>query len=162
MSRRVTSEDAVRFARQLLASGFADDPLARDRGRLLDALAVRAPSGDQAGWVVPVELGGALLGFVQLEVDGTFRRYASFHGTTATALGCPPAADWLDHGVIEKRARRVVGADVRLEAPVLTYDRNPDRLAWALRATPAEGGRSIIVFVAGTEAWRADTTSADE
>src|SRR5262245_32398787 len=149
----VSARDATRSAADMLSSGAADDPLARDRGRVLDAIEIRAPGGDVAGWFVPVELEASLLGFVQLAADGVFRRYASFHGRSDTTTGCPAVADWADPKVVTNRARRLAVPGSQLSTPVLSYDKYPDRLAWMIQELSPYGGSSTI-FVAGTEAWR--------
>lgn len=148
----VSASDATRIATAALSSGAADDPLARDRGHVLNAIPIADPNGESAGWFVPVELDGALLGFVQLGPDGVFRRYASFHGRSESTAQCPRLSDWVDPHVISKRARPLSTPGSQLSTPVLSYDRHPDRLAWMIEEV-SDGGSSPI-FVAGTEAWR--------
>lgn len=148
----VSASEAMRIATAALSSGAADDPLARDRGQLLQAIRIAAPNGEPAGWFVPVGLEGALLGFVQLGPDGLFRRYASFHGRSESIARCPRASDWVDPEVITERARPLSAPGSELSAPVLSYDKHPDRLAWMIQET--SHGASSPIFVAGTEAWR--------
>ena len=148
----VSASEATRIATAALSSGAADDPLARDRGHVLNAIAIEAPNGERAGWFVPVELDGALLGFVQLGLDGVFRRYGSFHGRSESTAKCPPVSDWVDLDVITSRARPLSAPGSQLSTPVLSYDTHPDRLVWTVREI-FPGGSSTI-FVAGTEAWR--------
>jgi len=149
----ISGSEARRIATAALASGAADDPLARDRGRMLDAIDIRAPNGTLAGWFVPMELDGALLGFVQLGADGRFRRYAALHGRSESTATCPRVSDWVDRDVITDRARQLSSAGSELGTPVLSYDTHPDRLAWTVREVSRQGASSTI-FVAGTEAWR--------
>jgi hypothetical protein len=153
MARAVSSAEAKRLASEALSSGLVDDPLARSRGHLRDPASIQSPAGDRVGWFVPIELDRRLLGFVQLDADGTFRRYASFHGRSASTEGCPPAADWVDSDVITTRARTLMPQGSRVEAAVLTYDGHPDRVAWLVRGV-APDGASCDVMVAGSSAWR--------
>lgn len=154
MARAVSATDAGRLASQALSGGLADDPLARSRGRLLEPVVIQSPDGERAGWLVPVGLDGLMLGFVQLALDGTFRRYATFHSRPLSSAGCPLLADWLDPDVITSRARTLLSPGSRLDDPVLTYDRHPDRVAWLVRAV-APDGTSSAVMIAGADAWRA-------
>ena len=152
MNATVSIDEAKRLAARALASGLAEDPLALERGRLLDPVRIHDPDGGPAGWMVPVELGGSVLGFIQLMADGQFHRYASFHGPSRRPDDCPSARDWLDPEAIQQRARAVSGPDERLGMPILTYDRSPDRLVWAVQTTSPDGTPGIV-FVAGTSAW---------
>ena len=136
----------------MLASGAADDPLARDRGRVLNGILIKAPNGEPAGWFVPVELDGALIGFVQLGPDGLFRRYGSFHGRLESTAKCPRVSDWVDLDMITNRARSLSAPGSQLSSPVLSYDTHPDRLVWTIREI--SHGVYSTIFVAGTEAWR--------
>src|SRR3990172_1420162 len=117
----VSGDEARRVAARALASGMADDEFARACGRLLDPLRIHAPDGRTAGWMVPIELDGALLGFVQVQADGKFHRYAAFQRRPGATEGCPAAAAWLDEATITDRARTVTGPSDRLSPPVLTY-----------------------------------------
>jgi len=155
----VSGDDAKRVAKHALDTGMADSALARDRGHLLDPLRIRSPGGAPAGWVVPIGLGDALLGFIQLRDDGAFHRYASFQRNPTTAAGCPPIATWLDEATVLARARAFARPDEALDSPTLAYDHSPDRVAWAVRATSPDGARRIV-FVAGTAVWAASETNS--
>ncbi len=135
---------------------MAADAYARRHGRLLEPLRVVSPAGDPAGWMVPVGYDDALLGFVQLRADGRFHRYSSFLRGNDSVHVCPRLGDWLDTATILERARAAVGDAVELQAPVLSYDTNPDRLAWVLRAT-TPGNAPQVVYVAGTATWIGST-----
>lgn len=145
-------EEARESARRALVSGLADDALAMSRGTLLDPVPIRSLAGEAAGWMVPVELQGALLGFAHLLPDGSFHRYAAFHAGDGSTDRCPRTRDWLDPAVLLGRAADLAGPDDSLDAPVLSYDGSPDRLAWAIRVT-SPLGEQRVVFVAGEAAW---------
>jgi hypothetical protein len=135
-----------RVAEEAIASGMAGD-VRGTGGSLLEPVPVRSPSGEAAGWFVPVARGDALVGFIQVDVAGRFHRSATF--APGAKVG---TSDWLDVATIEKRARTQVEPDEVLSDPVLSYDGNPDRLAWLLTATRPDGRRRRV-FVAGTAAW---------
>ena len=147
-----SSDEARRVAERALASGQADDALAATQGRLLDPVPIRSPGGGAAGWIVPIGLGGTLLGYVQLDERCRFHRYASFRRSTGTKAEGPTIAEWLDAVTITKRAHTHAEPGETFSAPELTYDRSPDRLAWAVRATRPDGGQRTI-YVAGTAVW---------
>ncbi|MGH3130255.1 MAG: hypothetical protein ACRDNX_05520, partial [Gaiellaceae bacterium] len=72
----------------------------------------------------------------------------------------PAAGDWLDPSRILERAKTRAQADERLSPPLMTYDRSPERLVWAVRATdPA--GRERTIFVAGDTVYEAVGGPAD-
>ncbi len=147
-----SSDEARRVAEWALASGQADDALAAAQGRLLEPVPIRSPGGGAAGWIVPIGLGRTLLGYVQLDEACRFHRYASFRRSTGTNEEGPTVAEWLDAVTITKRARSLAEPGETLGAPELTYDRSPDRLAWAVRASRPDGGQRTI-YVAGTAVW---------
>jgi hypothetical protein len=155
-----SSDDAASAAAAALASGIADDPLARSRGQLQDPVPVVSPAGVPMGWMVPVGLGDALLGFIQLFADARFPRYAAFARPDDSAAGCPSMRDWLDREVIIDRARKVTGGSSTFDVPVLSYDGSPDRLAWLVRATGPDG-EVWLVYVAGRAAWLGSPPGAE-
>jgi len=154
-SGAVGPDRARAAAAAAIASGPAAIAAARE-GRLLDPVAIRDPAGDTAGWVVGLASGETLIGLIQIEADGRYRRFASFQRRAGTLDGCPPVADWFDPPTIRERAEALAGAGERLGTLVLTYDGNPDRLAWAVETTSPAGERSRIL-VAGAYAYRSPT-----
>jgi len=117
-------------------------------GELLDPVPIRSPGGEPAGWWVPLAAGGRLLGFLQFDDALRFRRSSSFQRRPGDLASCPPLADWTDPARILERARIRASPGDRLDSPFLSFDANPDRLAWAVPATTPDGERKII-FVAG-------------
>lgn len=155
----VTAAEASRIAEDALASGLADDAFARAHGRWLPPMRITGAGGTAAGWMVPVAFEDRLLGFAQLGVDGTFRRYAAFHQRPRDVENCPSVASWTDPPAIRERARAAAGADARLTDPVLTFEGSPDRIVWQVTAIdPA--GRRLHVHVAGDRAWIAGSEDA--
>ena len=129
-------------ARRLIASGVVGDDRTPRPGAVGTPVPVRAPSGELNSWFVPVAASGRrLAAFLQLLPDGTLMRFSMF----ATP---PPAADWLDAKTILKRAQAEQRPGETAGRPFLTYDRNPDRLAWGVILTDA-GGAERLVLVAG-------------
>ena len=137
-------EEAARardVAARALRHGLADEPRAGEATLL--ALPIESPERDPAGWLVWLVADERLLGFVQLDADLVYRRYASF-GERA-----PQAGEWLDPEAIAARVRPRLARGEEIEEQFLSYDVNPDRVAWIVRAR-GEGGRRTF-FVAGTE-----------
>jgi hypothetical protein len=134
------------LAARLLASGVAGTPA--PGGELLDPLPIRSPGGEPAGWWVGLGAGGKLLGFLQLDEALRFRRFSSFQRRPGDLASCPALADWTDPALIRERARAHAAPDDRLSAPFLSFDANPDRIAWAVPATGPHGEQKVI-FVAG-------------
>ena len=144
-------EHVLEAARALVAA-TVDDPLARSAD-LGAPLRGAAPAGGLDSWCVPLTESDRLVGFLQLGPDLVMRRHASFLRRPGSLEGAPPAASWLEPERIRARARELVGEDVRLGEPVLTYDANPDRIAWAV---PVESSPRAV-FVAGDYAWVAES-----
>jgi hypothetical protein len=145
MTKRGPPPDAAQrireAARRLIASGAVGDDRARRPGAVGTPLPVRTASGELHSWFVPVATGERLAAFLQLLPDGTLMRFSSF----ATP---PPAADWLDAKTVLRRARTGQRPGETPGRPFLTYDRNPDRLAWGVIFTDASGAERLV-FVAG-------------
>jgi hypothetical protein len=145
MTKRGSPGGAPRIraaARRLLESGAVGDDGTRRGGTVGTPVPVRAPSGALHSWFVPVVVDDErLAAFLQLLPDETLMRFSSF---TAP----PPAADWLDAKTILRRARTGQRPGETPGPPFLTYDRNPDRLAWGVIFTGADGAERLVL-VAG-------------
>lgn len=114
---------------------------------------IGSPAGEPDGWFVPLLAGERLLGYLRFTVDGARRGLSTFQRQRGDLSSCPLAADWLDAGRIGARARAQATPDAVASAPLLTFDGSPERLAWRVDFTAANGQR-FSVCVAGTSAWR--------
>ena len=144
--------DAKRLAVNLLAAGAFGGALERASGEVLEPLAVRAPDGGPAGWLVGVAIDEALAGFFVLTPQLELRRYSTFLSHPGALDQCPRQADWFDSGRIKARAGGLALPGETLDEPFLSYDGNPERIAWAVRARDA-GGTVRTLFVAGDSTW---------
>jgi hypothetical protein len=133
----------------MLDSGSLGDAELRASATVGDPIPVADPSdGGLHSWFVPIAEGEKLAGFAELLPDLTFVRYSSFQRGPGDTAGLPDLAAWTDADAIRRRAETVLGPGESLGDPVLTYDRSPSRLAWAVSATDA-AGRSRMLYVAG-------------
>lgn len=105
----------------------------------------------QAAWFVPIVSDGLLLGFVELLTDLTHRRTSWFGRPPGSPEGCPPAASWLEAGVVAARAATMLLPGETALDPVLSFDGTPDRLAWAVPVVGPSGPR--VIWVAGDTSW---------
>jgi hypothetical protein len=139
-------EEAAARARAVavdaLARSLAVEPRASEA--TLVPRPLESPGRTPAGWLVWLIAGGRVLGAVQLAVDLTFRRYASF-GERA-----PPAEEWLEPATAAARVRRLLAPGEEIEEVFQSYDSNPDRFAWRVRVRGYEG-RPRLFVVAGTD-----------
>ena len=94
-----------------------------------------------APWFVPLAIGGRLAGFAQLRRDLELMRYSSFRRQGEAG---PDLRAWIDADTIRKRAATLKRPDEVLGQPVLTYDRDPARLVWAVTATSPDGSARRI------------------
>jgi hypothetical protein len=148
------SETVAAQARALLAAGSFTGALLRDTGQVGDAIAVTGPDGAVQSWLAPVLAGDLLAGFFRTDPGLADWRWTGFQRRDDTLTGCPPAAIWLDPSEIQRRAATLAQPGETAMEPVLSFDRIPDRLAWAVRLV-AEDASERTVFVAGHAVWPA-------
>jgi hypothetical protein len=147
-----TAKSAAERARVLLAAGTLTDPLLGERGRVAGAQPVFAPGGPVQSWFAPVVVDDLIAGYFRADPALADWRFSSFQRRPGTLDGCPPAALWLDEADIARRAAALARPGERAEAPILSFDRVPDRIAWAVRLV-APDGASRWVYVAGQTVW---------
>jgi hypothetical protein len=137
----VTDADgARRRAAELLEVGLLGG--APRSSQLLEPIAVVDPAdGRLHSWFVPAVVGERIVGFAELRPDFELLRYASFPNAVE------PAA-WTDPATARARAAELARAGETLGDAVLSYDRDPSRIAWLVTATDA-GGRTRRLVVAG-------------
>lgn len=143
-----SSGAALARAQAAVAAGLAGDSWVRTVGRLLAPIPIVSPTGVAAGWFVPMAVGEQLVGFVQLDSELRYHRYAGFQRQSGQTQGCPLVREWTDPDAIEARAVSILGGRV-IGTPVLSYDGHPDRIAWRVDVLGADG-RTHVAFVAGT------------
>lgn len=140
--------DISEAARQLLDGGAVGDESLRLSASIGRALPVREPGGKQHSWFVPITVGDRLAALFQFLTDGTLMRFSSFQRTPGECDSCPEAADWLDPTRIQARAAAQNRSNENPGEAVLTYDRTPDRLVWAVPFLDARN-HTRLVYVAG-------------
>jgi len=137
----------------LIREGFLN-PEPDSAVRVGEPLAVMDPNGTQHSWFVPLEVGGKLAGFAQLLTSLVPMRVSSFQRRPLDYEHCPDVADWTDIHRIATRAASMARQGEQLSEPVLTYDGNPNRLAWKVEAK-SSSGETRLLFVAGTAVYEA-------
>lgn len=154
----VSAERAQHIAKKALATGLAHDSLARARGQLLDPIPIQSPAGEPGGWMVPVGIDDKLLGFIQLLPEGAFHRYSRFSRHEDSTSDLPEISEWVDSSVVIERVRQFLGLGWSVATPVLSFDKNIDRIAWLSKATSSEGEMKAV-FVAGMAIWESPLVS---
>lgn len=134
----MTDADAVRRrAVELLDAGLLGG--APPSSRLLEPIPVVDPEdGMLHSWFVPAAVGERLAGFAELLPDLELLRYSSFPNPVELA-------SWTDPATVRARAAELTRADETLGDPVMSYDREPSRLAWLVEATGGAGSTRLIV-----------------
>lgn len=133
---------------ELLRQGFLDRRT-DSHMRVGTPLPVMHPEGGQHSWFVPLEVGNKLAGFAQMLMTLEPLRFSGFQRVSGNLDECPDTADWTAPDRILSRAATLAKPDERLSAPVLTYELDPSRLVWRIKAClPSGSSRSL--FVAGT------------
>lgn len=153
--RMTRSPEALAAERaQALMAGGGPSTLVRREGKVAEAIAIRTPDGTLHSWFVAVTVNDRIVGFFQLLPDLTPIRWSTFQRREDSLAACPPAAHWLDRAAIRDRAAALAGGDETAGPPALSYDRVPDRIAWAVPLVSADGA-TRTVFVAGAAVWPA-------
>jgi hypothetical protein len=142
-----------------LAQGRFGDDYVRRSATIADPLTVAGPNGEPHSWLVGLTVGDRLVAWFQMLLDGTVMRYSSFQRRPGDLTGCPPATDWLDPSSARQQATRHAQPGDEVSTPVLTFDRNPDRLVWAVVIKRRAEGTARKVYVAGGSVYEPPDTS---
>jgi hypothetical protein len=146
-------EIAIRqMALNLFQSSLIEGTIVREKGVVGAPLRILHPDGDLASWFVPVTVGDRIVGFFQFNTNHQLLRYASFQRNPENVDTCPPEASWLDPETVINQAATIAMKDETLSSPVLTYDKNITRIAWAVKATKPDG-KSRLIYVTGAYAY---------
>lgn len=156
----MTSDTVYQKAQVLVKQGITGATLPTATETVADPIGIHAPNGDIEGWFIGVVVDNRLLGFIRLETDLSVHGYSSFQRRPDSLDGCPDATSWLDPEKVLERARSLSSAGDTLEPPVLSYDQNPDRLAWAV-TTKRQSGKSDTIYVAGEYVYVKETSGDD-
>jgi hypothetical protein len=140
------------LASEHLAQGRFGDEHVRRTATVAEPRLVVGPRGEPHSWVVGLTIGDRLAALFQMLLDGTVMRYASFQRRPGDLSGCPPARDWLDPASARDRVASQAHPHDDVETPVLTFDRSPDRLVWAVPIRGSDGRRHTV-YVAGTSVY---------
>ena len=150
------SDEIRRRVAELLEAGLLGDAALRQTATIREPIPVAEPEGGRLhSWFVPLTIDHKLAGFAELRPDLELLRYSSFQRRPDDTARLPDLADWTDPEAIRHKATRIARDGEALGEPVLTYDRFPSRLAWALPATdPA--GHARTLYVTGDHAYEAE------
>jgi len=141
-------------ARRLMESGAAGDEPLRRAGAVGEPIPVLTADRRHHSWFVPVTVGDRLVAFFQLLPDATLMRFSTFARQPGRFDGCPPAVQWIDPASVAARAESARRADETAGEPFLSFDRTPDRIAWAVPFTDSTGV-TRVVYVAGESVYEA-------
>lgn len=136
-------------AQGLLRGGAISGPLVTASGQVETPLPVHGPQNSMHSWFVPVTIGDQLVGYFQFLPDGTFMRYSSFQRRPDKLTGCPKANDWLDPDQIRAYAEAYRLPDETSGTPILTYDKSPDRIVWAVPLTRSQNETRFVYVISG-------------
>lgn len=132
--------DETAAARKLVAELHG-----RRRGAVGEPIPVRSLQGSLDSWFVPVSQNRQLIAFYQLTPELRLRRFSELGAEVELE-------DWTEPARVLARAKEAIRPGERPGSPMLAYDGNPDRLAWAVPIAGPDG--EAWIFVAGRTAWR--------
>jgi hypothetical protein len=136
------------LARQYLDSGSFGDELVRRSARIAEPLLVVDPHREPHSWLVGLTEGDRLVALFQFMLDGTVMRYSTFQRRPGDLTHSPPVRDWLDGEAASARAVVRARDGETIEDAWLTFDRNPDRIVWAV-SLRGSNGEMRTLYVAG-------------
>lgn len=148
MNETVDASHAQRRAEEIFRSNMISDSLVLKEGRLAPPISVQDPDGGVAGWFIGVTIDDRIVGFIQLDRELRFLRYSSFPQCAGSFDDCPASKSWLDADYVKQKAAQQAEPEDELFTPVLTYDRSPSRVVWAVPARKKDGQPKLI-YVAG-------------
>lgn len=153
MGKEITEDVVYQHAQRLFSQGAPRDSLVLGEGKLARPIPVYSPQGKVHSWFVAVTVEDKIVGFFQLSSALALLRYASFQRHPGSIAGCPSSETWLNPDQIMARANTLAQPGDTMEHPYLTYDQNPDRLAWAVNVR-APSGATRVILVAGEYAYQ--------
>ena len=146
------------LASEHLAHGrFGDDHIRRT-ATVADPSLVVGPRGEPHSWLVALTTGNRLAAVFQILLDGTVMRFSNFQRRPGDLSGCPSARDWLDPASARDRAATQTHPGDAVDTPVLTFDRSPERLVWAVPVRSPNGDRRTV-YVAGNSVYDPPNTT---
>jgi hypothetical protein len=139
---------AKALARRYLDDGSFGDEQVRRSAAIAAPLLVAGPRREPHSWLVGLTQGDRLVGLFQFLLDGTVMRYSTFQRRPGDLTHSPPARDWLDGEAASARAAARARDGETIEDVWLTFDRNPDRIVWAV-SLRGSNGEMRTLYVAG-------------
>jgi len=161
MVGETTLDCVYKRAIQLFKSGIAQDTIVNTSGKIEKPIPILNSSGEVVSWFIGITVGERLVGFMQINTNLELLRYSTFQRTPGSLSGCPMASIWLNTNTIINLARTIASTQDELANPILTYDRSPPRIVWAVKATDKRG-QSKTIYVAGEYVYIKDENDAVE
>jgi len=146
---QIKETEILARAKALLAGGSVGDPALQKNAIVLNPLPVTEPGGGLHSWWVPITVADKLVAFFQYQRNGVFMRFSTFQRQPGNYENCPQAKLWLDTDTIQKIAAARIRSGETLQQPHLGFDQSPDRLAWIVPATDANGNQRNIYVTSG-------------
>lgn len=103
---------------------------------------------------VPVLRGLAIFGYFTCNLTGEVTKFTSFCSELSDIDACPLSTVWLNPRSIVETASEFFPELTNVNEMFLSFDDNPDRLAWRLIGQDADG-KPMTIFVAGLTAFAA-------
>lgn len=126
---------------ELFKSGMFSDVKITSGGNIETPIQMFNPDGSICAWYVGITIGDRLVGYMQFTDELVLMSF-SVYGKD----GLPKT--WLNPSAILDLAKMKSEAGDELMEPFLSYDRNPSRIAWAIRYKD-KSGKIGTIFVAG-------------
>lgn len=144
---RKVYEEAVNTLKKGVSIG--NNPVINKYGKVQAPIPIYDLENKIVSWFVGITVRDRIVSFLQYDENINFIRYSEFLHKNESLERCPKAFTWLKPAYIKKLARTKVSPGYSLSTPFMTYDTNPSRIVWAVRASDNHNHKKTI-FVAGT------------
>jgi len=142
-----TKDEATRAAADVMETASLDQDLEWFRiASLGEPVVVRTVSGDPSYWLVPVQQGARVGGFVRVMQDGTVGAIGRFGGGPEHPHAWPTTVTGIDVEEAARRANELIAEGEQASEPMFVHDGPPGREAW-LVTTFIAGGAARWIFV---------------
>jgi len=148
----LSKEDAEEIAKSKFGLVQEEDPMFEPwkQSVLGDPILVRTVEEEPSYWSVPVILKEKVIGFIDIEGDGTISRYGHFYESPDNLSECPTTLTRITAEEVVELAEEITVKypDAEVSKPIFVHDGAKSKIAWMLKIEK-KGEIISRVFVSG-------------
>lgn len=138
---------------ELFKSGISQNMIVNDKGKVKMPIRIISPDGKMSSWFVGIVVENKIVSFMRFDIDLRLMEHSMFYHQSRSLDECPLAKIWLDPNTVLELAKTRAASGDELMEPVLSYDKSPSRIAWAVKFKN-ESRKIGTIFVAGEYVYR--------